>query len=142
MSEETKSSSVSFIEIVALAICILVVVFIFTARKNVPDREREVANALRFQHVSEIADALWQASLASTEFERIVSETQWSESCQDSSVVATAFEAVLVPDFLELIPVDPAGQAYQLTIDESGRITVCGFGEEADGALKYISITR
>ena len=77
MSEETKSSNISLVEIIALGICVLVVIFIFTARKDVPDRERELANALRFQHVSEIADALWQASLVSTEFERIVSRLEF-----------------------------------------------------------------
>lgn len=141
MSEE-KTQSLSVTEIIALVICVLVIVFIFIARKNVPDREREIANALRFQHVSEIADALWQASLSSTEFERIALVTSWSESCRDSQVFVDDFASVLVPDFFEILPQDPEGGRYQLTIDESGRITVCGFGQEIDGRVKYISITR
>lgn len=142
MSEETKSSNISLVEIIALGICVLVVIFIFTARKDVPDRERELANALRFQHVSEIANALWQSSLNSTEFERIVNEISWADSCRDSSVIAENFEAVLVPDYFQTTPRDPKEGSYQVFIDEAGRVTVCAFGEEVDGSVKYISITR
>lgn len=143
MSEDQKKSNLGFLEIFAVVIFIVALVLIFASQRKVSDRDREIYNALRYQHVSEIADALWRASLQSTEFDRIVSNVSFSESCKDSEVTLNTFESILVPEYFEALPQDPEkGKTYNVFVDGTGRITVCTTGVSSDGSEKYISITR
>lgn len=143
MSEEQKTSKLGFLEIAAIIIFLVAIVLIFVSQSKVSDRDREIENALRYQHVSELANSLWQASFRSTEFERIVSEQNFGSSCKDELVDVSLFENVLVPEYFEALPQDPAkDKMYHVFVDGEGRITVCASGFEVDGSLKYISITR
>lgn len=139
---ESKKPIVNILEIAAFVIFVLGIILIFVSRSQIPDRNRELSNALRFQHVSEIADALWQSSLVSTDFERIAQGFDTGVSCRDKTTLIEVFESVLVPQYFETLPQDPGDGSYFVSVDQQGRITVCAFGEHEDGSSKYISITR
>lgn len=144
MSSENTKNSVGFIEILAIALVAVGIVFIFVSRQGKDDQEREVRNAVRFQDVSQIADALWRVSISSTEYASIVSEYPIDISCEQSIITTDNFSNVLVPEYFEVLPKDPSGEAYKVALSgEDRRIMVCSpWGEEVDGQNRLISITR
>lgn len=144
MSSENTKNSVGFIEILAILLVIVGVVFIFVSGKGKEDQEREVRNAVRFQDVSQIADALWKVSISSTEYASLVSEYPIDMDCEQSSVTTENFSNLLIPEYFETIPQDPSGQPYKISLyGEEKRIMVCSpWGEEVDGQNRLISITR
>ncbi len=144
MSSENTKSSLGFVEILAILLFIVGVVFIFISGNGKEDQERETRNALRFQHVSEIADNLWKLSISSTEYSTLISLYETDIACSESSLTVRDFETLLVPDYFETIPVDPNGQDYKVSFSgQEKRITVCSpWGEETDGTNRLISITR
>lgn len=144
MSSENTKSSLGFIEILAILLFIVGIVFIFVSGQGKSDQERETQNALRFQHVSEIADSLWRLSISSTEYDSIVSSYTADIACSESLLTTKDFESLLVPDYFEIIPQDPSGEAYKISFSgEEKRITVCSpWGEEENGGNRLISVTR
>jgi hypothetical protein len=144
MSSENTKSTIGFIEILAILLVVVGIVFIFVSGKGKEDQEREVRNAIRFQDVSQIADALWKVSISSTEYASLVSEYPIDMVCEQSIITTDNFSTLLVPEYFETIPQDPAGHSYKISLKgEEKRITVCSpWGEEADGQNRLISITR
>lgn len=144
MSSENTKNSVGFIEILAILLVLVGVIFIFVSGKGKEDQEREIRNAIRFQDVSQIADALWKVSISSTEYASLVSEYPTDLTCEQSVVTTDNFSNLLVPEYFEVIPEDPTGQPYKVSLHgEDKRIMVCSpWGEEVDGQNRLISITR
>lgn len=144
MSSEDNKSSIGFIEILAILLVVVGVVFIFVSGKGKEDQDREVRNAVRFQDVSQIADALWKVSISSTEYASLVAEYPIDIECGQSSITTENFSGLLVPEYFEIVPQDPTGQQYKISFaGQEKRITVCSpWGEDIDGQSRSISITR
>jgi len=143
MSSETTKNSIPFVEILAIMLFVVGIIFIFVSGSGKEDKEREVRNALRFQNVSEIANTLWKISLTSTEYSNLLINYPKNVLCPDSMLTVNDFTPLLVPQYFETIPQDPNGQPYKVSFDENNYITVCSpWGEEENGEVKVISITR
>jgi hypothetical protein len=143
MSTESSKSPLSFIELFAILVFIVGIVFIFVSKQGSGEREKELRNAVRFQDVSLLADAIWKVSLSSTDYASLVEAVPTDISCEASSVSVDVFSPLLIPAHFETIPQDPSGEAYRFSLDSNKYITVCtNQGEGEDGALKLISITR
>lgn len=143
MSSETTKKSIPFIEILAVLLFVVGIIFIFVSSRGKEDQEREVRNAVRFQNVSEIADALWRVSLNSAEYTTFISTYPKDVSCENSALTANELSLFLVPDYFEVLPQDPNDQSYKISFDENNYITVCSpWGEGTSGEAKLISITR
>ncbi len=144
MSSENTKSTLGFTEVLAIALVVVGVIFIFVSGQGKDDQEREVRNAIRFQDVSQIADALWKVSISSTEYASLVSEYPLDVICEQSVITADNFSPLLVPEYFETVPKDPNGQSYKISLNgEERRITVCSpWGEDIDGQDRLISITR
>lgn len=142
MSTES-SSSISFVEIIAIVLCVVVIIFIFISKQGNGEQEKELRNAVRFQDVSEIADALWKVSISSTEYASLVETFPESDTCEESVITPHNFSSLLIPNYFETIPNDPHGEPYHISFDENHYVTVCSpWGEDIDGKTKLISITR
>lgn len=143
MSSETTKKSIPFVEILAILLFVVGIIFIFVSGSGKEDKEREVRNALRFQNVSEIANALWKTSLTSTEYSTFLLDYPKNILCPDSVLTVNDFSSLLVPGYFETLPQDPNGQPYKVSFDENNYITVCSpWGEGENGEGKIISITR
>ncbi len=143
MSSENTSKSLPFIEILAILLFVVGIIFIFVSSRGKQDQEREVFNALRFQNVSELADVLWKLSLNSTDYTNFIASYPKDVSCPQSTLLVTDLASFLVPEYFDVLPQDPSGNPYQVSFDDNGYVTVCTiFGEEEDGSQKTISITR
>lgn len=143
MSTETSSSKVSFIEILAILIFIVGIVFIFVSKDGNTDKERELRNAVRFQDISLLADSLWKLSISSTEYTARLAMYPKDIPCSESDISVQDFADLLIPTYFETLPLDPAGESYRVAFDTSGYMSVCSlWGEEEDGTLRVISITR
>lgn len=144
MSEENSTSKLSFIEISAIVLFLIGVVMIFVSRSGAPERDREFRNALRYQHVSELADAMWQLTVSSPEFvSEIRAISAENTTCSEDSLAVSYFSDFLIPEYFDEIPQDPSGAGYHMATKSNARITVCSpFGEDENGDMKNISITR
>jgi hypothetical protein len=144
MSEERSKSKLAFIEIAAILLFVVGIIMIFVSRSGVPDRDRELRNAVRYQDVSEIADAMWRLSLSSPDFvASLRSQAVDNSVCSQDSVSIVSLENFLVPEYFEQLPKDPTEESYRFSVDTKSRITVCtSFGENEDGGTRTISITR
>lgn len=144
MSEETSKSKLTFIEIAAILLFAVGIVMIFISRSGVPERDREFRNAVRYQNVSEIADAMWRLSLNSPDFVAYIrSQTADDVTCSQNSSSVQSLSSFLVPEYFEELPKDPVEENYRFTVDTKNRITVCtAFAENEDGGTRTISITR
>jgi hypothetical protein len=144
MSSENSKHPLGFIEVLAILLFIVAIVFIFTSKRGKSDQERELRNAIRFQDVSQIADTIWRISISSTEYASITAAYPTDISCEESSLTTDTFSSLLSPEYFETIPRDPNGEAYKISfIGEEKRITVCSpWGEEEDGSQKLIFIAR
>jgi|GEM_PF-1158590 len=144
MSEESSKSKFNFIEIAAILLFVIGIIMIFVSRNGVPERDRELRNAVRYQDVSELADAMWLLSSNSPDFVAEI-RTHVSEyaTCNENSKGASTLESFLVPDYFETLPQDPGGEEYRFVVDTKNRITVCTLaGEDENSQSKKISITR
>jgi hypothetical protein len=143
MSEENSKSTLSFIEISAIILFLIGVIMIFVSRSGAPERDRELRNAVRFQDVSEVADAMWQLSIGSPEFVAELRTLSSDEPCSAESNSISRVEDFLVPEYFEALPQDPSEQDYRFVVRNETRITVCSpFGEDENDEVKLISITR
>ncbi len=143
MSTESSKSSLSFIELFAILVFIVGIVFIFVSKQGNGEREKELRNAVRFQDVSVLADAIWKVSLHSTDYASLVEAIPTDIACESSTVSVDVFSSLLIPNYFETIPQDPSGEPYRFSIDSNKYITVCTTQGEGDGgAPKLISITR
>lgn len=135
--------SLGFIEMLAILLFILGIIFIFVSGKGKEKQEREIENAIRYQDISAVADSLWKLSIHSTEYTAIIKTLPRDVACFDSFVTVQDFASLLVPSYFEILPQDPSGKMYQVSFDEYDYVTVCSpWGEDQEGNQKLISITR
>jgi len=141
---QEKKNTIHRVELMAIIIGIIAIIFMFTFQTNTTDKDREIRNAIRYQDLSIIADGLWRLSVESPDFTsqiRLLSEE--NTACQSREISVDFFKDFLVPQYLESIPTDPSGGDYYVGFSNGGRIEVCSlFGEKDDGALEVFSITR
>lgn len=145
MSEyNTHANTIHRVELIAIIISIIAVVFIFIFRIDTGDQDREVRNAIRYQDISVLADTLWKLSLESPEFTsqaRLFSDQK--VTCESKEVPVDLFEELLVPEYINSVSKDPSGESYFVGFLSDGRIQVCSlFGEKENGQLEVFSITR
>lgn len=142
MSSENHTR-LSLLEIISVLIFIVGVVFIFVSKKESNERDREIRNALRYQDISQIADALWKISIQSTEYSSRIETMSREVSCADGLVSIDIMHDLLVPEFFSELPYDPSQNPYLFSVDGNNRITVCTlWGEEENKNTKVFSITR
>lgn len=143
MFENNQKIKITFVEILAILLFIVAIVFIFNSRTSREDDEKQIRNAVRYQDVTLLADAFWKMSITSTEYSNIISEYEKTDVCNMDSVDVVTFSDVLIPDYLETIPMDPHGESYKVGFNTNDTVTICSpWGEDSENNYKLISITR
>lgn len=136
--------TIAFLEIVTLVLVVVSIVGITMVNRRVGYGEGQIHNATRYVQINTIADALDRYLNLELGSEEEFNLLIHARSCDSSAVPVGVFEEILVPKYIESIPVQgPKNDLYFASYDpQTHLVTVCAPGADSSSGGAPISITR